>query len=147
MISIDSNLLLYAINTASPFHTRARQFLEDLASQNNVGLSELVLVEFYTLLRNPVVLTAPLPAADAAAVIQAYRQHPHWALFGYATDSRALHEELWRLAAQPDFSRRRIYDARIALTLRRHGITDFATANVRDFKGLGFDRVWNPLDE
>jgi hypothetical protein len=32
------------------------------------------------------------------------------------------------------------------LTLRRQGVTDFATANVKDFKGFGFRRVWNPLE-
>jgi len=25
------------------------------------------------------------------------------------------------------------------------GVTEFATANLKDFFGLGFDRVWNPL--
>ena len=26
-----------------------------------------------------------------------------------------------------------------------HGVTEFATANVKDFQGFGFTRVWNPL--
>ena len=26
-----------------------------------------------------------------------------------------------------------------------YGVTYFATVNVRDFAGLGFRRVWNPL--
>jgi len=25
------------------------------------------------------------------------------------------------------------------------GVTEFATVNVNDFEGLGFQRVWNPL--
>ena len=56
-----------------------------------------------------------------------------------------LAEPLWRAAASPQFPRRRIYDARLALTLRHHGVTEFATANVKDFEGFGFTRVWNPL--
>jgi hypothetical protein len=48
-------------------------------------------------------------------------------------------------AAAPQFARRRIYDTRLALTLRHHGVSDFATANVKDFEGFGFSRVWNPL--
>lgn len=35
--------------------------------------------------------------------------------------------------------------ARLALTLRHHGVTEFVTANVKDFEGFGFTRVWNPL--
>jgi uncharacterized protein len=44
------------------------------------------------------------------------------------------------------FARRRIYDARLALSLRRQGIKEFATANVADFEDFGFERVWNPLE-
>ena len=145
MISVDANLLLYALNTASPFHSPARAFLESLARRDDVGISELVLVEFYTLLRNPAVLTAPLAPSDAVRVIETYRRHPRWALLGFATESVALHHDLWRLATRVDFARRRIYDARLALTLRQQGIIEFATANVRDFQGFGFKKVWNPL--
>jgi hypothetical protein len=31
------------------------------------------------------------------------------------------------------------------LTLRQCGVTHFATANVKDFEGWGFEKVWNPL--
>ena len=62
-----------------------------------------------------------------------------------ATPTATLHDELWPLAAETSFGRRRIYDARLALSLRRQGIASFATANVKDFSGFGFDRVWNPV--
>ena len=50
-----------------------------------------------------------------------------------------------RLAAKSGFAFRRIIDVRLARTLLHHGVTEFATANVRDFAKLGFERVWNPL--
>ena len=53
--------------------------------------------------------------------------------------------EVWRYAAAPEFARRRIIDARLALTLRTAGVTEFATCNLKDFADFGFDRVWNPL--
>lgn len=146
MISLDANLLLYGINTASPCHASARAFLEGLALREDVGVAEFVLAEFYTLLRNPAVLTAPLAPSEAVAVIQTYRRHPRWAILGFPAESVALHDELWRLAAQGNFARRRIYDARLALMLRQQGITEFATANTKDFQGFGFKRVWNPLE-
>jgi len=43
------------------------------------------------------------------------------------------------------FARRRLFDTRTALSLRHHGVTEFATANVKDFGDFGFTRVWNPL--
>lgn len=144
MTSFDTNLLLFAFSRASPFHDRARVFLEDLTPRDDVAVSELVLVEFYALLRNPAVLVHPLQAAAAVKVVQSYRRHPRWMLVGFDPDGTALHDELWRLAARSRFARRRIYDARLALSLRRQGVTEFATANVKDFSGFGFDRVWNP---
>jgi hypothetical protein len=51
-------------------------------------------------------------------------------------DSTALHDELWGLASQSAFAFRRIFDARLALVLRAHGVTEFATANVKDFQGF-----------
>jgi len=53
-------------------------------------------------------------------------------------------EEVWQHARSSDFVRR-IYDIRLALTLRHYKVTDFATANGKRFQGFGFARVWNPL--
>jgi predicted nucleic acid-binding protein len=31
------------------------------------------------------------------------------------------------------------------LTLRHHGVDEFATRNINDFKDFGFSRVWDPI--
>ena len=49
--------------------------------------------------------------------------------------------------ATPRIPYRRIFDIRLALTLLHFGVTDFATTNLKDFEGLGFERIWNPLEE
>lgn len=145
MLSIDANLLLYGFSQVSPHHDAAIAFLKGVELAENVALSEFVLSEFYLLLRNPAVLPRPLSAPQAVAVIQRYRKHPYWKILGFPPDSLKLHTELWKCAAVTDFARRRIYDTRIALSLRAFGVTEFATANVKDFQGFGFTRVWNPL--
>jgi hypothetical protein len=91
------------------------------------------------------VLDAPLSPAEAVAVIQSYLQHPRWRVLGFPPRSRDLHAALWNAAAAPDFARRRIYDLRTALCLQTFGVTDFASANVKDFEDTGFAKVWNPL--
>lgn len=144
MLSIDANLLLYCYSAASPCHEAARQFINAASASHEVALSEFVLTEFYLLLRNPAVLARPLSAPDAVAVIQSYRGHPRWKVLGFPPTSRELHGELWRLAASPGIARRRIYDTRTALCLRAFGVTEFATANVKDFEGFGFSKVWDP---
>ncbi len=145
MTSVDSNLLLYAINASAPWHREAAAFLADLQDREDIVISELVLVELYTLLRNPTVLERPLSASEAVKVVTAYRTHPRWRLEGFPADSPNLHAALWEAAAKPRFARRRIYDARLALSLLRQGVHEFATANVGDFEGFGFRRVWCPL--
>ncbi len=145
MISVDTNLLFYALEATRPEHAAARAFLDAQTQSHDFALCELVLTELYVQLRNPATARRPLDPAAAVAVIQRFRTHPTWALLDYpGLDSRVM-ETLWQHAATVQFARRRIYDARLALTLRHHGVTEFATTNVKDFAGFGFTRVWNPL--
>lgn len=146
MLSIDTNLLFHAIQSDSPSHTAALAFLQELQNDERVAISELVLVELYGLLRNSAANPRPLDPEDAVEVVSAFRRHPRWRLVGFTTTSRGLHDRLWQRAAEPQFAFRRIYDARLALTLLDHGVTELATANVKDFQGFGFARVWNPLE-
>jgi uncharacterized protein len=145
MLSIDANILLYACNSASPWNAAAHAWLTSIQREENVAISELILAEFYGLLRNPAVLKHPLPADEAVEVIQAYRTHPRWRLIGFPIESRPLHDTLWQRARAKDLAFRKLYDARSALTMTAQGVTEFATVNVKDFEGLGFRKVWNPL--
>jgi len=145
MLSIDANLLLYSFSEAAPEHEASLRFIGTLSLREDVALSEFVLTELYLLLRNAAVLSHPLPAPQAVEVIQSYRQHPRWKILGFPPASRELHTDLWQRVAAPGFARRRIYDTRTALSLRAFGVTEFATANLKDFEGFGFERVWNPL--
>ena len=144
MLSIDANILLYAYSEAAPEHGAAHAFISSMSAEESVALSEFVLTEFYLLLRNPAVLKKPLSAPDAVQVIQSYRQHPRWKILGFPPTSREVHADLWQQASKAGIARRRIYDTRTALCLLAFGVTEFATANVKDFEGFGFERVWNP---
>lgn len=145
MIALDTNILLPAIETANPDHRRAAAFLGSLRAESDVAVSELVLIELYGLLRNPRVLSKPVTAIEAAAVCQSFRQHPRWQLLGLPPDGRAFHDALWSNLRDPRTPRRRIYDLRLGMSLVAQGITDFATVNLKDFQGIGFKKVWNPL--
>jgi len=141
MLAFDTNLVIHASNTRSPLHAAASAFLASLDVRNDIVICELMLTEVYLKICNPAILTNPYPPAEAAAYCQAFRSNPRWAL----VESAPVMPEVWRLAAQKNFAFRRIIDARLALTLRHHGVTEFATTNTRDFAGFGFTRVWNPL--
>lgn len=147
MISIDTNILLPAVESSNLLHGAASAFLDSLHDRQDVALSEFVLLELYGLLRNPAVLPKPLTAPAALRVCLTLRQHPRWSILGFPPDSREFHEGFWPRLGQVGFARRRAYDWRMALSLLQNGVTQFATVNTKDFEGFGFAKVWNPLAE
>ncbi len=106
-----------------------------------IAITDYVLVELYVLLRNPAVMANPLSAQAARDVVTLYWDAPNV----YRIENANVMDEVWKLAVDRDFARRRIFDARLALTLRHGGVTHFGTTNVKGFEGFGFEKVWNPL--
>lgn len=143
MISFDTNLVIYAANSRAPEQPAAEAFLQALGTRRDVVICELMLVETYLKLRNASILRYPLDAPKAAAYCKTLRNNANWTLI----ESAPVMEKVWQLAGDKNFAIRRIIDARLALTLRHHGVTEFATTNIKDFKSFGFHRVWNPLKE
>lgn len=143
MLGIDTNILLYSLNPSSQWHTAAVRFLrENFGSQSTrIAIADYVLVELYILLRNPAVLSVPLTAQAARDLATSYLKIPNV----MRVENANVMDEVWSRAANGSFPRRRIFDTRLALTLRKVGVTQFATFNTKDFEGLGFERVWNPL--
>jgi toxin-antitoxin system PIN domain toxin len=145
MLSIDTNILLAAVEEKNTDHAEAFAFLDSLQERDDVVISELVLLELYNLLRNAAVVGKPRTASQAADLCEAFRAHPYWHLVGFPPGSREFHDLLWLRLRDPQFARRRAYDLRTGLALRRSGVTEFATVNIKDFQDVGFKRVWNPL--
>jgi toxin-antitoxin system PIN domain toxin len=140
VLSIDTNLLVYAQNTQSPQHDAARMFVTDCRN-HEIVICELVLVELYLVLRSAAIVAHPLGAAEAAGICQRYRENPHWRL----VECAPVMGDVWQRAGGAGFARRTIIDTRLALTLLHHGVTELATANTRHFEEFGFARVWNPV--
>ena len=143
IVSADTNLFLHAANPDSPHHAAAgRFFAGEAAGGQRFLLCGLVVVEIYMQLRNPAVFKKPKSAREAAAFCQTLRSNPIWEHADYEPD---VAPPLWKWAAETGGGFRQIIDARLALTLRHHGVTHFATANEKHFEGFSFQKVWNPL--
>ena len=143
MLGIDTNVLLYSLNPASRHQQAAERFLRASLSDRSrqVALADYVLVELYNHLRNKAVMKKPLGAKEAVALVTGYWKVPNVLRIEHAT----VMDEVWKIASESNFARRRIFDVRLAKTLLHHGVTEFATANVKDFEGLGFAKVWSPV--
>lgn len=142
MISCDTNILFYGINESCPEHERAVSFFESHQTNDRFAICELTLIELYRLLRNPVVVPKPLNAPQAARTIQSFREHPYWRILDYPG---GLMNGFWKEAARPAFPANRLFDLRLAVTLKYYGVTQLATRNTKDFQGMGLD-VLNPID-
>ena len=141
----DTNLFIHAADPDSPHHAKARQFFEIVASETRgqeFVLCELVMVELYMQLRNAAIFAKPYSSRESADYCAALKQNPAWRCVDY--DS-AVSSALWQWASNTKAGMRRVIDARLALTLRHHGVTHFATANTKDFQEFNFEKVWNPL--
>jgi toxin-antitoxin system PIN domain toxin len=73
----DANLLLYALDEASPHHPRARPWLEALLSGSEpVGFAWTVLLAFVRLSTHPQLFANPLTPTEAFAVVEGWLAQP-----------------------------------------------------------------------
>lgn len=73
----DANLLLYAVDGASPRHAAARRWLEDrLSGTETVGFAWVVLLAFLRLGTNPRVFRDPLHPREALDLIEEWLAQP-----------------------------------------------------------------------
>lgn len=144
MIAFDTNILFPALEESHGNHRAARNFLKEIQNQAlPVVLCELVLVEIYVLLRNLAICRNPLSHPQALQIIDHLRTNPAWRLVDYPG---GLMDKIWKSpSTQPNSPRRRIFDTRLAITLLHHGVTHFATTNIKDFQDFPFDKLWTPF--
>ena len=77
MIVPDVNVLLYAYDSASPFHTRAASWWRTcLAGTEPVGLPHVVMFGFIRVSTSARVFRNPLAASDAAGHVRAWLEQP-----------------------------------------------------------------------
>jgi hypothetical protein len=74
---VDANLLLYAVNSDSSHHDRARAWLDhELSGGGIVGFPWLAVVAFVRLSTHPAVFPSPLSFEDAMGTVHRWLQQP-----------------------------------------------------------------------
>ena len=141
MISFDTNVVVHSANVDSDHFPAARDFLQQMAGRNDVVICELMLMEVFLKLCNGKIFKNPMTPSAAGAYCERLRQNRNWRL----VESAPVMPEVWKWTRRKDFAIRRIIDVRLGLTLRHFDVEEFATTNSKDFRALGFRRVWNPL--
>lgn len=144
MNSLDTNILIYAVNADCPEHEKSRRVYESmLHAPREWILSDQVLFEFYRALRNPKILEKPLSHKKAFKHIHFLRDESGVAHCAYESG-------FWPAltagfaAGNPRSSH--IFDRVLAVTLLKNGVKHFFTRNIRDFKEFNFQELLNPLE-
>ncbi|HJW71089.1 MAG TPA: TA system VapC family ribonuclease toxin [Candidatus Binatia bacterium] len=140
--ALDVNVLLYASDERSPYHSRARRFLDECSvSPEVLCLGWPTVMGYLRIATHPRVFVRPLTRESATANIDALLGLPH---------VRVLAEEegfwtVYRKVADPVHVRGNLVpDAHLAALLLQHGVRTLYT-NDRDFRKFDFLETRNPL--
>ena len=138
---VDANLLLYAVDEASPHHAVAKPWLEEqLSGPETIAFGWAVLLAFVRLVTNPRIFAAPLTAEDALELVDGWLEQPS-ATVVHPTDRHAklLRELLRALGTAGNLTS----DAHLAALAVEHG-ADLCSAD-GDFARFPGVRWLNPL--
>ncbi|CAN5869007.1 type II toxin-antitoxin system VapC family toxin [soil metagenome] len=146
MNSLDTNILIYAVNSGCVEHERAKRVYESMLKDPGQWiLSDQVLFEFYRGLRNARILERPLNHKQALEQIEFLREHSGVQHCAYEAVFWGDFMKGFREDAQSKSSH--IFDRILAITLRKNGVSTFYTRNTKDFAKFGFKSMINPIDD
>jgi hypothetical protein len=140
VILVDTNLLVYAADEASPFHTAARPWLEgQLSGPTGVGLCWQALNGFVRVVSNPRIAPNPMPIANAWSLAR------EWLDLEFTFSPEPTHRHADILATLMPFVTRSelVPDAHLAALAMEYGLVLCSTdADFDRFPGLNWE---NPL--
>jgi uncharacterized protein len=140
--SIDLNILLYAVDTESPFYTRAAAFFPAcLDNQDTCCLTWDVLYGFIRITTHPAIFKSPLPPETALANINALISHPRVETLGPNAESWKIFQ---RLAGEFPLRGNLVSDAVTASILEANGIKKIHSHD-RDFWKFPYLKPMDPL--
>ena len=142
MIAFDTNILVYAHRSDSPFHARAAELVRAAAE----GVEPWALLwpcmhEFVGIVTHPRIFKHPTGIADALVQVEAWLASPTVVLLG---EVEGYWETLSRLATSGRIEGPKIHDARIAALATFHAVDVLWSAD-RDFNRFPALKVHNPL--
>lgn len=142
MIAVDTNILIYAHRTDSPFHAPAAKRITELAEGGAAWAIPWPCVhELLSVVTNPRIYNPPTAISVALDYVDGLFQSPNLVVLS-ETD---LHWKTLRpLVAAGRIAGGRVHDARIAAICIQHSVRELWSAD-RDFSRFPELRAVNPL--
>jgi toxin-antitoxin system PIN domain toxin len=141
MIVPDINLLLYAYDAGSPFHSRAAAWWQRCLSGNEpVGLAQVAVFGFVRVGTNPRVFGNPFTPVEAAEHVRSWQAQPVVQILEPGSDHVA---NVLKLLETLGTAGNLVTDAQLAAVALEHGaVLHTADADFLRFRGL---RWFNPI--
>ena len=143
MLVVDTNVLVYAANTESPFHGPCRNWLERYRDRPDAWYTTWpVIYEFLRVSTHPRVMQRPWTAAAAWRFVTALFASPGLGVL--APTERHVEVAAEVIAEYPHLTGNLFHDAHTAILMREHGIRIICTRDT-DFSRFKFLQVVDPV--
>ena len=141
MIVLDANLLLYAYDSASPHHSKARAWIEEsLSGTQPVGLPWQTVSAFLQIMTNPKLPGERFTLGEAVQLVDRWLEQPNVRLLAPGDDHWPLFRQMVVEGQAPGAL---VTDAQLAaLTMEYGGVLHTTDRDFARFAGL---RWRNPL--
>ncbi len=143
MLVVDTNVLVYAADTRSPFHASCHTWLERQRSRPDAWYTTWpIIYEFLRIVTHQRVLRRPWSATAAWEYVTALLASPGLQVM-VATDRHAAVARQV-LSEHPDVTGNLFHDLHTVILMREHGISRICTRDT-DFARFSFIAIIDPL--
>lgn len=143
MTLVDANVLLYAYDSDSPHHARARRWLEaQFSTGRPLRFALITLLAFVRIASDRRVYARPLSPVEACAIVESWLSHPNAQLLQPGPRTWTL---LSQLCDEGQAKGAMVMDAHLAALALEHGAS-IATTD-RDFARFPRLETENPVEE
>jgi len=137
VLVVDTNVLVYAADLDSPYHSACRSWLEAQRRKPDAWYSTWPIVyEFLRVTTHPRVMRNPWSPALAWSFIASLLPAPGFSVLGYTRRHPEILEHL--LTEMPHLAGNILHDAHTVCLMREHGLRQIVTrdADFHRFKGI-----------
>lgn len=140
---LDTNVLVHAVNSNSPFQTAAKESVENaLSTATPFALTWGIIYEFLRVATHPRVFSNPLTSQEALGFVKTLLAHDFVSVLQPTERHVAQLERTLAELSHP--AGNLLHDIATAVLMREHGIREIVTADT-DFMQFPFLEVFNPL--
>jgi predicted nucleic acid-binding protein len=132
-IFLDTNILVYVLQSESVFHSQARERLTELTGIGNTFVvSNQVIREVMTTLTHPRTISPNLSQNEIVSALKGFRDH-----YLILHESQQSFELLLALVERYQLRGKIVHDANIVAVMLANGVSKILTNNGADFERFG----------